>query len=43
VMVTHPVMESSFRAALELVGGLDFLRARPRMLRVIEDEFEVGA
>src|SRR5436190_9765288 len=43
VMVTHPVLESSFRAALELVGGLDFLRARPRMLRVIEDEFEVGA
>jgi homoserine dehydrogenase len=40
VMVTHPVMESSFRAALELVGGLDFLRARPRMLRVIEEEFE---
>jgi homoserine dehydrogenase len=43
VMVTHPVMESSFRAALELVGGLDFLRARPRMLRVIEEEFEVHA
>ena len=30
VMVTHPVLESSFRAALELIGGLDFLRARPR-------------
>src|SRR3954471_24948213 len=40
VMVTHPVLESRFRAALELVGGLDFLRARPRMLRVIEEEFE---
>jgi homoserine dehydrogenase len=43
VMVTHPVMESKFRAAVELVGGLDFLRARPRVLRVIEDEFEVPA
>jgi homoserine dehydrogenase len=41
VMVTHPVLESRFRAAVELIGGLDFLRARPRVLRVIEEEFEV--
>ncbi|MCW3029895.1 MAG: homoserine dehydrogenase [Solirubrobacterales bacterium] len=43
VMVTHPVLESRFRAAMELIGGLDFLRARPRMLRVIEEHFEVTA
>src|SRR5206468_1850257 len=43
VMVTHPVLESRFRAAVELIGGLDFLRARPRVLRVIQDEFEVAA
>src|SRR3954454_12914919 len=41
VMVTHPVLESRFQAAIELIGGLDFLRARPRMLRVIEEQFEV--
>jgi hypothetical protein len=33
-------MESNFPAAVELVGGLDFLRARPRVLRVIEEQFE---
>jgi homoserine dehydrogenase len=43
VMVTHPVLESRFRAAMELIGGLDFLRAPPRMLRVIEEHFEVNA
>jgi homoserine dehydrogenase len=43
VMVTHPVLESSFRAAVEMIGGLDFLRARPRVLRVIEEHFEVPA
>jgi homoserine dehydrogenase len=43
VMVTHPVAESRFRAAVEMIGGLDFLRARPRVLRVIEEHFEVPA
>jgi homoserine dehydrogenase len=43
VMVTHPVLESRFRAAVELIGGLDFLRSRPRVLRVIEEQFEVPA
>jgi homoserine dehydrogenase len=43
VMVTHPVLESRFQAAVELIGGLDFLRARPRVLRVIEEQFEVPA
>ena len=43
VMVMHPVKESHFRAAVELIGGLDFLRSRPRVLRVIEEHFEVPA
>ena len=40
-MVMHPVLESRFRAAVELIGGLDFLRSQPRVLRVIEEHFEV--
>jgi homoserine dehydrogenase len=40
VMVMHPVLESSFRAAVELIGRLDFMRSRPRVIRVIEEEFE---
>jgi homoserine dehydrogenase len=39
VMVTHPILESRFFAAVELIAGLDFLRARPRAIRVIDEEF----
>jgi homoserine dehydrogenase len=39
VMVVHPVLESSFMAAVGLIGRLDFLRARPRVIRVIEEHF----
>ena len=39
VMVTHPLLESKFYAALELIGGLDFMRSRPRAIRLIDDEF----
>jgi homoserine dehydrogenase len=39
VMVTHPVLESKFYAALDLIGGLDFMRSRPRAIRVIDEEF----
>jgi len=39
VMVVHPLLESRFFAAVELIGGLDFLRARPRAIRVIEEQF----
>jgi homoserine dehydrogenase len=39
VMVTHPVTESSLRGALEQVGQFDFVRSRPRTIRVIEEEF----
>lgn len=39
VMVVHPVPEDRFYAALEAVGGLDSVRARPRAIRVVEEEF----
>jgi homoserine dehydrogenase len=39
VMVTHPVLESSLRAALARVGEFDFVRSSPRTIRVIEEEF----
>jgi homoserine dehydrogenase len=39
VMVTHPILESRFYAAVELIARLDFLRARPRAIRVIDEEF----
>jgi homoserine dehydrogenase len=40
VMVMHPVLESSFRAAVELLSRLDFVRSKPRTIRVIEETFE---
>jgi homoserine dehydrogenase len=39
VMVMHECPESRFRAALETIAGLEFLRAAPRSIRVIEEEF----
>ena len=39
VMVMHPVLESKFRAAVRLLGGLDFVREPPRVIRVIEETF----
>ncbi len=39
VMVVHPVPEVRFTAALEEIGALPALRARPRAIRVIEEEF----
>jgi homoserine dehydrogenase len=39
VMVTHPVLESSLRTAMDRVGEFDFLRSTPRTIRVIEEEF----
>jgi homoserine dehydrogenase len=40
VIVTHPVLESRFYAALELISALDFMRAAPRAIRVIDETFE---
>ncbi len=39
-MVMHPVLESRFRAAVELIGRLDFVRSAPRVIRVISETFE---
>jgi homoserine dehydrogenase len=39
VMVAHPVLESRFAAAMELIAGLDVMRAPPRAIRVLEEQF----
>ncbi len=39
VMTVHPILESRLFAALQLIGRLDFMRAEPRAIRVIEEEF----
>jgi homoserine dehydrogenase len=39
VMTVHPILESRLYAALRLIGQLDFVRAEPRAIRVIEEEF----
>jgi homoserine dehydrogenase len=39
VMVIHPLLESRFFAAARLIGQLDFMRAPPRAIRVIDEEF----
>jgi homoserine dehydrogenase len=40
VMVMHPILESKFRAAVDMIERLDFVRAKPRSIRVIEEVFE---
>ena len=39
VMVVHPILESKFFAAVQLISRLDFMRSAPRAIRVIEEEF----
>jgi homoserine dehydrogenase len=39
-MVVHPVLESNFMAAVELIGRLDFVREPPRVIRVIDEAFD---
>ncbi|MBJ7520026.1 MAG: homoserine dehydrogenase [Solirubrobacteraceae bacterium] len=39
VMVLHPVLESRFAAATKMIEGLDFIRATPRAIRVLEEQF----
>jgi homoserine dehydrogenase len=39
VMVVHECLESRFAAAVEALGELDDLRAPPRSIRVIEEQF----
>jgi len=38
-MVLHPVLESKVGVAVDLIAGLDVVRARPRAIRVIDEEF----
>jgi homoserine dehydrogenase len=40
VMVMHPVLESKFRAAVDMIAGLGFVRSTPRVIRVLEEVFE---
>ena len=39
VMVVHPVLESRFAGAMGMIAGLDVMRAPPRAIRVLEEEF----
>ncbi len=39
VMVLHETMESAFYGALDELAKLDFMRADPRAIRVIEEQF----
>jgi homoserine dehydrogenase len=39
VMVVHPVLESRFSAAMDVIAGLEIMRAPPRAIRVLEEEF----
>jgi len=39
VMVTHPVLQSSLRTAIDRVAAFEFVRSAPRAIRVIEEEF----
>jgi homoserine dehydrogenase len=39
VMVLHPVLESRFQAAIKEMDRLKVLRAPPRSIRVLEEEF----
>jgi homoserine dehydrogenase len=39
VMITHPVIESGLRIAIERLASFDFVRSTPRTIRVIEEEF----
>jgi homoserine dehydrogenase len=39
VMVMHPVLESRFSAAMDAIAQLDVLRAPPRAIRVLAEDF----
>ncbi len=39
VMVVHPMLESKFFAAVELIAGWTSCAARPRAIRVLDEEF----
>ncbi|MGE4426966.1 MAG: homoserine dehydrogenase [Solirubrobacteraceae bacterium] len=39
VLVVHPVLESRFYGAVQMIGSKDFVTAPPRAIRVIDEEF----
>jgi len=39
VMVVHPVLEARFAAAMERIAELEVMRAPPRAIRVLEEQF----
>jgi homoserine dehydrogenase len=39
VMVLHPLLESRFYAAVRMIGAMPFIRAAPRAIRVLDEEF----
>ena len=39
VMVLHPLLESRFYGAVQLISRMAFVRAEPRAIRVIDEEF----
>jgi homoserine dehydrogenase len=39
VMVVHPVLESRFAQAMRRIAELDVMRAPPRAIRVLEEQF----
>jgi hypothetical protein len=39
----HPTLESRFHAAVADIAALSVIRSAPRVIRVIEEEFEEGA
>ncbi len=40
VMITHRAPEADFYAALAEISDLEFLRAPPRAIRVVEEEYK---
>jgi homoserine dehydrogenase len=40
VMVLHPLLESRFYGAVELIARMPFVRSAPRAIRVLDEEFE---
>jgi homoserine dehydrogenase len=40
VMVLHPLLESRFYGAVQLISRMPFVRSEPRAIRVIDEEFE---
>ncbi len=39
VLVVHPVLESRFFGAVQLIAAKDFVTSPPRAIRVIDEEF----